>query len=246
MISLRSYFAPAAVVCAVVVASPSAFAQDGRITASINFGAQVGSGDFTQRLTPVIYDEPAQIDISQDYGSGVMFDLGGSMLLFGNIGASASYARSGGDGPAVLAGQIPHPRFFDQLRAASASADGLDHTENTIHLQVLYRFAASPKIDVTVGIGPSFFTVKQALVTSVDVSESGAGPVLTPRANEISDSAVGFNIGADVVYMVTNRYGAGLLLRYARTSAEFDVAGSPSVEVDAGGFQFGVGARVRF
>ncbi len=246
MISLRSCFAPAAVVCAVAVASPSAFAQNGRITASINFGAQVGSGDFTQQLTPTIYDEQAIIDIAQDYDAGAAFDLGGSMLLFGNIGAGASYSRSSGDGTAVLAGQIPDPRVFDRLRAASASMDGLDHTENVVHLQALYRYAVSPKIDVTVGIGPSFFSVKQALITTVDVSEAGASPVMAPRANEISDSAVGFNLGADVVYMVRGRFGVGALLRYARASAEFEVPNASAADVDAGGFQFGVGARVRF
>ncbi len=69
MTSFRSCVAYLAVVTGVLAASPAS-AQSGRITASINFGAQVSSGDFTQHITPIIYLEPASIDIAQDYENG--------------------------------------------------------------------------------------------------------------------------------------------------------------------------------
>ncbi len=47
------------VVVAGVLAARPASAQSGRVSASINFGAQASSGDFTQRITPTIYHEPA-------------------------------------------------------------------------------------------------------------------------------------------------------------------------------------------
>jgi hypothetical protein len=70
--------------------------------------------------------------------------------------------------------------------------------------------------------------------------------VITPVVVEGSDSAVGVNVGADVTYMVTDLIGAGVLLRYAKSTAEVSAADSQSVDVDAGGFQFAVGVRVRF
>jgi opacity protein-like surface antigen len=246
MTSLRSYFAQAALVCAVLAVTAPAFAQEERITVGINFGVQAGSGDFGQRLTPLVYDEPAVFDIAQDYDGGALVDVGGTVLLFGNIGAGASYSRSGGDGTAVIAAQVPHPLIFDALRSTSATLGGLDHTENAVHLQVVYRYAVTPKLDVTVGLGPTFFTVRQALITAVDVSESGSNPVIAPRATEISDSAVGFNIGADLMYVLRPRFGVGALLRYSRGSAEYTIPDSSTVDVDAGGLHFGVGARVRF
>jgi hypothetical protein len=242
-------FASSLCVLTGVLAAGSAAAQtqgstppkEGRITASVNFGVQAGSGDFTQRLTPTIYLEPATIDIAH---------IGGSMLLFGNIGAGISYSRTGGDGAAAVAAQIPDPLFHDRPRGASASADGLDHTENAVHLQVLYRYAVTPKIDVTVGIGPTFFSVKQELIDDVAVTEAAGGPSIAPTVVEESDSAVGVNFGADVTYLVKamakQSIYAGVLLRYATGSAELTTPSGGNVSVDAGGFQFGVGLRVRF
>ena len=45
--------------------------------------------------------------------------------------------------------------------------------------------------------------------------------------------------------MISNRFGAGVLLRYAKSTANIDDNGT-TTEVRAGGFQFGVGARIRF
>lgn len=247
MTSLRSYFVQAAaLVCAVLAVSTPALAQEDRITVGINFGVQAGSGDFGQRLTPLVYEEPSVFEIAQDYDSGVLFDVGGTVLLFGNIGAGASYSRSGGDGSAVIAAQVPHPLIFDARRSASATLGGLDHTENAVHLQVVYRYAVTPKLDVTAGVGPTFFTVSQALITGFRVTESGNTPVIDPQPTELSDSAVGFNIGADVMYTIRPRLGVGVLLRYSRGTAEYTIPDSSTVDVDAGGLHFGVGARYRF
>ena len=233
-------------VLACLLAAVPVSAQDGRITASINFGVQGGSDDFTQRLTPTIYDEAASLDIAQTSESGPLFDIGGSFLAFGNIGFGLSYSRTSGDGTAAIAAQIPDPLFFDRLRAASTSADGLDHSEHAVHLQVLYRFAASPKLDVSVGIGPTFFSVNQELVETVEVTETGATPTITPRVVEASDSPVGVNFGADITYMVNETFGAGVLLRYATGSADFSAPDGTTLSLDAGGFQFGAGLRMRF
>jgi opacity protein-like surface antigen len=243
MTSFRSCVVYLAVAAGVLAASPAS-AQSGRVTASINFGAQGGSGDFTYRQTPTIYLEPASIDIAQNYESGPLFDVGGSMTLFGNIGVGLSYSRTSGDGVASVAAQVPDTLYFDSPRGASASVDGLEHTENAVHLQVFYRFAVSPKLDVSVGIGPTFFSVKQQLIESVEVTEPT--PTITPTVVKASDSPVGINVGADATYMVTKSIGAGVLLRYAGGSGDFATANGEPVSLDVGGFQFAVGLRVRF
>jgi opacity protein-like surface antigen len=219
-------------------------AQSGRFTASINFGVQGGSGEFTQRLTPPIYDEPAAIDVVQTFESGPLFDVGADVIITGNLGVGLHYSRTSGDGAAVVAGQIPDPLVFDRLRPATATVDGLEHTENAVHLQVFYRFAASPKLDVSVGVGPTFFSVKQQLIDTVNVTEPT--PTITPQVVDADDSPVGVNFGADITYMVSDSIGAGVLLRYATGSADFATANGGTVSLDAGGFQFGAGLRVRF
>ena len=157
---------------------PSLFG--GRATVHFNFGAQTGSGDISQTFTPLIYDEPATIDIAQTYETGGLIDVGGSYMVYGDFGVGVSYSHTSGDGDAAIAAQIPHPLFADQPRSASATATGLDHSENAVHISMLYRFAATPKLDVTVGLGPTFFSVNQDLVPTVDVTEASGGPVITP------------------------------------------------------------------
>ncbi len=158
--------------------------------------------------------------------------------------SASSYSHTAGDGVAAVAAQIPDPLFFDRPRGASASADGLEHTENAVHLQVFYRFAASPKMDISVGVGPTFFSVKQELIDTVTVTEPT--PTISPVVVEASDSPVGVNFGADLTYMVTKTIGAGVLLRYATGSADLATPSGSSVSLDAGGFQFAGGLRVRF
>jgi len=243
MTSFRLCSVYAAAVAGVLAAGPAS-AQSGRISASVNIGAQAGSGDFTYRQTPTIYSEPASIDIAQDYENGVLFDIGGGFTVFGNFGVGLAYTHTNGDGVAAVAGQIPHPLFFDQPRAATVAADNLKHSEDAVHLQVFYRFAATPKIDVTVGIGPTFFSVKQQLIDTVSVTEPT--PTIAPTVVDVKESPVGVNVGADVTYMITKTFGAGILLRYAGASADFATANGTSVGLDVGGFQFAGGLRVRF
>jgi len=253
MTSLRSWLVSGAVLAMSVLVTPPASAQappsaqDGRIGVHINFGAQTGSGDISQQLRPTIYDETATIDISQTYESGPLFDIGGDYLIYGRFGAGVSYSHTSGDGNATLAGQIPDPLYYDQPRGAAAQATGLNHTEDAVHISVIYRYPVTPKIDLTVGLGPTFFSVKQDLVSQVAVVETGSGPSMAPSVSEFSDSAAGVNVSGDVAYKITKNFGAGLLLRYAKSTVKFRPAdATSSIDVRAGGFQVAVGVRARF
>jgi len=252
MTSLRSWFVSGAVLAMAAAASP-ARAQDSTFTASVNFGFQAGSGDISQSLQPIIYDEAAKIDVAQTYENGPLVDVGGSYMLFGKWGVGVSYNHTSGDGNATIAAQIPDPKVFDNPRAVSLSASGLKHNEDAVHVDVLYRFAATPKIDVTVGGGPTFFSMKQEFVTEFAVTETSAppgpyvNPTVTPTITGVKKSPVGFNIGADVTYMLTHSMGVGMLLRFAHANPSLDVPSTPTpIEVHAGGFQIGGGFRYRF
>lgn len=264
MTSLRSWFVPAAVLVAAFASSASAQTStqassqntgmvSGKLTAFVNFGFQAGSGDLSQTLSPVIYDEPASIDIAQTFESGPLVDVGAEYMLFGKWGVGLAYNHTSGDGDASISGAIPNPLYANQPRAVALTAAGLTHSEDAVHLDLLYRFAATPKIDVTVGVGPTFFAMKQEFVTTFAVTETSpdpgpyVNPSVTPTVTGVKKSPVGFNIGADVTYMVTDKFGAGLLLRFAHANPTLDVPNTPSgVDVRAGGFQIGGGIRYRF
>lgn len=253
MTSLRSWFVSGAAALALAAAVSPAQAQDKKFTASVNFGFQAGSGDISQNLQPVIYDETANIDIAQTYESGPLIDVGGSYMLFGKWGVGVAYNHTSGDGNAAIAAQIPDPKVFDNPRAMSLSANGLKHNEDAVHVDLLYRFAATPKIDVTVSGGPTFFSMKQEFVTEFAVSETSAppgpyvNPTVVPTVTGVKKSPVGFNIGADATYMLTDSMGVGLLLRFAHANPSLDVPNTPSpIEVRVGGFQIAGGFRYRF
>ena len=131
--------------------------------------------------------------------------------------------------------------FFNRNRDASRALTDLEHTQLGVHLQAVWVIPIKEKIRVAAGGGPSFFSVDQSLITSVgDPAEIGA-PFTTvaigaPTASTVSVSGVGGNVGVDVTYMVTERFGGGLFARWT--------GGTQSVDV--GGFQSGIGLRIKF
>ena len=61
-----------------------------------------------------------------------------------------------------------------------------------------------------------------------------------------SGSAFGFNLGGELGYRLAKQVDAGLRVRFSRATTDLDLAEGGSVEVTAGGFAIGVGARIRF
>ena len=84
MTSLRSWFVSMAMLAALLASRPAqaqapatgaSSLAGGRAQVHFNFGAQVGSQDLSQQITPIIYDEPATIDIAQTIETGGLIDL---------------------------------------------------------------------------------------------------------------------------------------------------------------------------
>jgi len=95
--------------------------------------------------------------------------------------------------------------------------------------------------------------MKQEFVTEFAVTETSpppgpyVNPTVIPTITGVKKSPVGFNIGADVTYMLTHSMGVGLLLRFAHANPSLDVPNTPTpIEVKVGGFQIGGGFRYRF
>ena len=96
------------------------------------------------------------------------------------------------------------------------------------------------KLDVAFGVGPTFINVKQDLVTNATV------PTGTQNATPVVETQTGTGVGAHVQfdgnYLFTRRYGAGLMIRCSGASVDLDSIPG----FDVGGFQAGIGLRVRF
>src|SRR4030095_12066170 len=74
--------------------------------------------------------------------------------------------------PASLAGTVPHPFFFCRLRPVSGEASGLKREERAIHVQVRGVLPVGARLQVMVFGGPSFFQVKQGVVTDFTYTDS--------------------------------------------------------------------------
>ena len=129
---------------------------------------------------------------------------------------------------------------FDQPSTVTSTQPGLAHSENGVHLQAVWFIPATDKIDVALSIGPSFIHVTQELVSTVTIP-SGTQSVNIAVGSE-EGTAKGVNVGVDGNYLFTRNIGAGIFIRYAGGSV--DLPSAPDLSV--GGFQIGIGARIRF
>ncbi len=228
-----------------VAAAPSAEAQttwndQGFFNAS--FGVQGGSSTLGTATTFDIYDEAATVSTSQEVGGGAFFDLSAGYKVWRNLAVGVGYSRTSSSDDATLAALIPDPVFFDQPRPVSAAVSDLGHTQNAIHLSATWVMPVTEELDVAFSAGPTIFNVSQELPGSLTVSEPGP-TVGDVNVTSASETAMGINLGVDVTYRLTPRYGVGGLARYTRGSVDFEGA---SDSLTVGGFQIGVGLRVRF
>lgn len=209
---------------------------------NVTIGAQAGTHALDTSTTFDLYDEKAAVASGQQVKGGALFDVTAGYKVWHNLAAAVGYSHVGSKGDATITGSIPDPRFFDQPRAVSASAPGLTHSENAIHLMGVWMVPVTDKIDAGVSAGPSIFMVKQGLPTAVAVAEPGPS-VSGITVSDIKKTTVGINLGVDVTYLLTKRLGVGGLARYTWGSADL---GGTSGKLTVGGFQIGGGLRVRF
>jgi hypothetical protein len=107
----------------------------------------------------------------------------------------------------------------------------------------------SGPLRVVLSGGPSFFNVEQDMVTEVSISESFPYDTATfssATKRRQKASAPAFNVGADVLYMLTSKFGVGGLVRFARATVDLDAPENRTIAVDAGGVYAGGGVRVLF
>jgi len=227
---------------------------------NVNVGGQTQSHDFDARTPFPLYGETGIVEATHEIGGGAFFDISGGVRLasvltaFGgplwrNVGIGIGYSRFQNTDDVTVRATLPHPQFFDRPRSASTEATGLEHSESAVHVFGLWMFPLSDKIDLAVFLGPSFYSVKQDIVTDVQIPRPEVAPfppILTGVTRTPADeNAVGVNFGVDWSYLVTPQVGGGVFLRYSRASVDLPAAGA-DVSTDVGGFQIGVGLRARF
>jgi hypothetical protein len=221
-----------------------------QVRISVNAGTQPGSTTFTGAAATTIYTENADINTTYHTGNGPFFDGGVLSAVAGgfHVGVSVSSFVKRSDGE--IAATIPHPFFYKTPRSIAGVAGSLERREIVTHVQAAYVMSAGRKLDIALSAGPSWFRVRQDLVTGVtfterypyDTATFGAASSTTVSANKI-----GFNAGVDVGVRLSRSVGIGGLVRFSRASVELPLPGAPTTaKSNAGGVQVGGGLRVYF
>jgi len=212
----------------------------GKLTVGVNVGAQTRSSTATSDFSFPVYGQTAAVTTSSSVDGGPLFDLSGTYRFMPNIGVGVGYSYFSDTGVAQGAASIPNPVFFNQPASVPINPVDAKHSENNVYIVVAGFVPITPTIELSMFIGPSFTSVKQDLINSVTVPP-GTQNVVSSVQRE-SGTAKGVNIGADLSYSFTKLVGAGAFIRYNGGSVDL-----PSLsDVKAGGFQLGIGARLRF
>jgi hypothetical protein len=213
---------------------------------NVNIGGQAGSHALATDRSGAngfdLYGEKGSLATTQDVGGGGLFDISGGYRVWKNLAVGMGYSHMGDSADAAIVAAVPDPNLFETPRSLTGTASGLKHSENVIHISGTWVIPVTDKLDVDFSFGPSIFNVSQEIVTAITVNEPG--PTLaTTTVEKQEKTGVGVNIGMDVNYFFTKKIGAGALLRYAGSSVDID---SATDSLGVGGFQIGVGARLRF
>lgn len=214
-----------------------------RAIVSINASYLAASRTFDDTRTFDLYAEQGSFTTDYDVQARVGVDAGAFVRVWQGLAVGGAFTTYKDDGDLVIEGSIPHPLLFNQPRSVEGTAPGT-REETAFHLQVAYIVPVNRKLRVVVFGGPSFFTVKQSVVTGINYDEAYPFDEATFSGADVEieeEDKTGFNVGADVGYFFTKSVGVGGIIRFSQTKVTFSLG-----ELDAGGAMVGGGLRLRF
>lgn len=211
-----------------------------------NAGWQLSSTTFSDSRTLTdsgsVDTEKRTLKADYETKSGPTFDIGGAVRLWGGLGAGVAVTRYSKTGDIGVSGTVPHPFFFNQPRSIEGIASG-KREELAVHVDAVYVVPVNPRLQVAIFGGPSFFNVKQTVVSDFTFSQSypyDSAAFTGATAAEESKSVTGFNVGADVGYYFTDVIGIGGVIRFSRATFDASVG-----KIDVGGPEVAFGVRLR-
>lgn len=209
-----------------------------------------GSSAFAQNQSWPYFAESATVAIQFPAKNSPGFDAAGGYRVWRNLAVGAGITVVSRSTTTTVTGSIPNPLYVNRPTALSGGFAS-SNSETAVNVQAAWVVPVSPKMKLTLFAGPSIFSVKQTIVNPQGIGVASVypydnGAITSAVTTDQSKTAVGFGGGLDVAYFFSKTVGVGGMVRFARASISFPVAGQPSVAVDAGGFQVGGGLRIVF
>ncbi|HET7220429.1 MAG TPA: outer membrane beta-barrel protein [Vicinamibacterales bacterium] len=220
-----------------------------RLFFSINGAFQTATNDFSDRFEFERDLETGSTESDYRVQSGFLFDGGGGYRLWKNLGVGVAVSVFTREDSAATRSSFPHPFFFEQPREVTGDATGVTRRETAAHVYAAYLWRVSEPLRIVLSAGPSFFNVEQDVVTEVTITETypyDTAAFASARKERQSGSAPAFNVGADVMWMLTRNVGVGGVVRFSQASIDLDAPRGRTISVDAGGPYVGGGVRFLF
>jgi len=177
---------------------------------------------------------------SQSLGPYLMFDGGGSMRVWRQLGVGVAVSNAQGRATGTIETDLPHPFFFEFDRTETASRQGLRHHEVAYHAYGQLRVPLSTTTLLILSAGPSHFDASQELVAEIGTSERSFPfdevDIVSTGVERVSATAWGYNIGLDLAYWgprfnpfqllgLPDRVGVGIGARYNWAKPEIVLRG---------------------
>jgi hypothetical protein len=208
---------------------------------NVSFGGQAGTKDITNNFTFPLYGETATVDTAQAHKGGALFDLGGGYKVWDNVAVGLNFTRRSAKTDGTYSANIPDPISY-VFRGVTGSVDNLQRRETWFAIPVTYVIPVTDKADVMVSGGPSHLSLTQEIITGASATEGASGPVVAIDRQIIDKGFWGYLLGVDITYRFTKQLGAGGFLRVQSANGDL----TSTLRADGGGFQWGLGLRVRF
>ena len=213
---------------------------DGKLFIDVNGGAQTQSRTLDSSFSIPIYGQTASVSTTATIPSGGIFDFRVGYKVITNIGVAVGVSTYSGTGATAGAASVPSPIFFNRPLAVTIPESPADRKERSVYLVFVGFVPITDKVELNLSIGPTFIRVKQPLIASVSIPNGTQN--VNPSIQTQEGTAKGVNVGADLSYMFLKQVGAGVFMRYNGGSLDLESAS----DVKAGGFQIGIGGRLRF
>jgi hypothetical protein len=222
-----------------------------RLRINLDAGVQLSSAAFDTSATKPVYLENAIIDASYKMTQAPAIDGGISVRVAGDVSVGVMVSWMTENADAAVSAAIPHPFFFKTPRNITGTAAALRHDELVTHILGIYTLHPGRAVDVALSVGPSFFRVRQDVVTGVAFTDTYPfdTPAFTSAGSQrvTASNTVGFNVGADVGLRLARHAGVGASVRFSRAVVSLTVPNSTAtVSADAGGTQIAGGLRMYF
>ncbi len=249
---MRHSFAPALLLASLIAAAPAAAQDDSRWTIGLGGGLLTTSDGPTGASSfdhPLFGDEQGEFNADYAGGDASHYELSVGVRLRDRLALGVTWSESSVSDDAAIMARLPHPLYYDAHRTLEASSGSLSRDETALHLSLKWTVHDGEALQVGLFGGPSQIELTHDLVSAIRFEQAYPFDEVTYEGADIqseSGDAVGYHVGADVVYWFGETFGLGFLVRFSGASVDLNAPNGESMSVDVGGLQGAVDLRVRF